>query len=176
MVTDRRINPAAGWEEKGAYRILPHNLEAEQGLLSALMFDNSTLERVSDFLRPFQFYVPVHQRLYEAILKLVERGQIAGPVILKNCFERGGDLAHVGGAEYLAELAASVITIINTENYGRTIYDLYMRRELIALCQNVLRDAYEPRLEHEYGAMAIIEQTEGRLFRLAEAGNMGGGV
>jgi replicative DNA helicase len=81
----------------------------------------------------------VHQRLYEAILKLVERGQIAGPATLKNYFEQDSDLAHVGGAEYLADLAASVITIINAEDYGRTtINDLYMRRELIALCQEVL--------------------------------------
>ena len=131
MVTDRRIRPAATQEEP-AYRILPQNLEAEQGLLGALMLDNSALEKVSDFLRPFHFFIPVHQRLYEAILKLAERGQIAGPVTLKNYFEKDDDLTHVGGTEYLADLTASVITIINAEDYGRTIYDLYMRRELIA--------------------------------------------
>jgi replicative DNA helicase len=109
------------------------------------MLDNRALERVSDFLRPYHFHIPVHQQLYEAILKL-------------------------------AELASSVILIINAEDYGRTIYDLYMRRELIALGHDLLRDAYEPRLEQEHGAMAIIEQTEGRLCQLAEAGNTGGGV
>ena len=101
---------------------------------------------------------------------------MAGPVTLKNYFEKDSDLSHVGGTAYLADLAASVITIINAEDYGRTIYDLYLRRELIVLCQGVLRDAYEARLEHEYGAADIIEQTEGRLFRLAETGNTGGGV
>jgi replicative DNA helicase len=177
MATDRRIRPAAGRDEKQpAYRILPYNLEAEQGLLGILMVDNSALERVSDFLRPYHFFAPVHQRLYEAILKLAERGQMAGPVTLKNYFERDGDLTQVGGAEYLAALAAGVITLINVEDYGRTIYDLHLRRELITLCQKVLRDAYEPRLEQEHGAMAIIEQTEGRLFRLAETGNAGRGV
>jgi replicative DNA helicase len=79
MVTDRWIRPAAGQDEEPAYRILPHNLEAEQGLLGALMVDNSALEGVSDFLRPCHFYVPVHQRLYEAIVKLAERCQMAGP-------------------------------------------------------------------------------------------------
>jgi replicative DNA helicase len=176
MVTDRRIRPADGQDEELAYRILPQNLEAEQGLLGALMLDNRALETVSEFLRPCHFFIPVHQRLYEAILKLVERGQLAGPVTLKNYFEKDGDLAPVGGAEYLADLAASVITIINAEDYGRTIYDLYRRRELIALCQEVLRDAYDARLEHERGAADIIEQTEGRLFRLAETGDTGGGV
>jgi replicative DNA helicase len=168
-------NPPAVRDEEPAYRILPQNLEAEQGLLGALMLDNRALEKVSDFLRPFHFRIPVHQRLYEAILKLVERGQLAGPVTLKNYFEKGGDLAHVGGAEYLADLAASVITITNPEDYGRTIYDLHMRRKLIALCQEVLREAYDSRLEHERGAADIIEQTEGRLFRLAETGDAGAG-
>lgn len=88
-------------DEEPAYCIMPHNLEAEQGLLCALMVDNSALERVSDFLRPFHFYVPVHQRLYEAILKLAERGLMAGPVTLKNYFEEDGDLKHVGGTAYL---------------------------------------------------------------------------
>jgi replicative DNA helicase len=135
MVTDRWIRPTAGCdEEQPAYRILPHNAEAEQGLLGALMLDNRALERISDFLRPYHVHIPVHQQLYEANLKLVERGQMAGPVTLKNYFEKDGDLGHVGDTEYLAELASSVITIINAEDYGRTIYDLYMRRELIALC------------------------------------------
>jgi replicative DNA helicase len=84
MVTDRRIRSTAGREEEPVYRILPQNLEVEQGLLGALMLDNHALEKVSDFLRPFHFFIPVHQRLYEAILKLAERGQIAGPVTLKN--------------------------------------------------------------------------------------------
>jgi hypothetical protein len=82
MVTDRRIRTTAGQDEESAYHILPHNLEAEQGLLGALMLDNRALERVSDVLRPSHFYVPVHQRLYEAIVKLAERGQMAGPVTL----------------------------------------------------------------------------------------------
>jgi replicative DNA helicase len=176
MVTDRRIRPTASREEEPAYRILPQNLEAEQGLLGALILDNHALEKVSDFLRPFYFFIPVHQRLSEAILKLAERGQMAGPVTLKNDFAKDDDLTHVGGTEYLADLAASVITIINAEDYGRTIHDLYMRRELIALCQEVLRDAYDFRLEHERGGADIIEQTEGRLFQLAETGDTGSRV
>lgn len=101
------------------------------------MLANRALERVSDFLRPYQFHIPVHQQLYEAILKLAERGQMAGPVTLKNYFEKDGGLAHVGGTEYLAALASSVITIINAEDDGRTIDNLYMRRELIALGQDL---------------------------------------
>jgi replicative DNA helicase len=101
---------------------------------------------------------------------------MAGPVTLKISFEKESDLERVGGTEFLADLTSSVMTMINAEDEGRTIDDLYMRRELIALGQDLLRHAYEPRLEQEHGAMAISEQTEDLLFRLAKAGNMGGGV
>lgn len=63
MVTDRRIRQTAAREEGPAYRMLPRNLEAEQGLLGALMRDNRDLERVSDVQRPYHVHTPVHQRL-----------------------------------------------------------------------------------------------------------------
>jgi replicative DNA helicase len=171
-----RAGASGGLGETREYRMLPQNLEAEQGLLGCLLINNRALERVSDFLRPYHFYVPAHQRIYAAILKFAERGQSAGPVTLKNYFERDDELQHVGGADYLVDLAANVITIVNVEDYGRTIYDAYMRRELIALCQGIMHEAYEARLEHERGAADIIEQAEGKLFRLAETGESGAGV
>jgi len=70
--------------------------------------------------------------------------------------------------------AWNIPPIRNAEDYGPMIHDLYMRRELIALCQEVLRDVYDTRLEHERGAADIIEQTEGRLSRLADTGDTGG--
>jgi len=182
MATEIDIRPqtrqasSGALDDKPEYRQVPQNLEAEQGLLACLLVDNKTLECVIDFLRPHHFYVPAHQRIYQAILKMAERGQSAGPVTLKKYFERDEELQHVGGAEYLADLAASVITVINAKDYGRTIYELYMRRELILLCQSVMQEAYEPRLEDEHGAMALIEQAEGRLYRLAETGEAGGGI
>jgi replicative DNA helicase len=97
MATEKQIKPTTVRDEEPAYRTLPHNLEAEQGLLGALLVDNRALEKVSDFLRPHHFFAPVHQHLYEAILKLVERGQMAGPVILKNYFEKDSGLSQVGG-------------------------------------------------------------------------------
>ena len=123
--------PAPERTEQPAYRMLPHNMEAEQGLLGALLVDNRAMERIGDFLRQDHFFIPAHKRIYAAIEKLIERGQSASPVTLKGFFEKDEGLAGVGGAQYLAELAASVITVINTEDYGRTIYDLHLRRELI---------------------------------------------
>ena len=74
------------------YRTPPQNLEAEQALLGALLVNNATYHRVSEFLRPDYFFEPVHQRIYEAAEKLIERGQIASPVTLKPFFEQDIDL------------------------------------------------------------------------------------
>jgi replicative DNA helicase len=148
-------------------------MEAEQGLLGALLVDNRAMEKIGDFLRQDHFFVPAHRRIYAAIEKLIERGQNASPVTLKGYFEKDEGLANVGGASYLAELAASVITVINTEDYGRTIYDLHLRRELITLGEDMVTDAFEHSIERD--ANTAIEQAEARLYSLAETGQIKGG-
>ncbi|MGZ9108947.1 MAG: replicative DNA helicase [Micavibrio sp.] len=154
------------------YRVLPHNLEAEQGLLGALLIDNRAMEKI-DFLKPVHFFAPAHQRIFEAIIKLTDRGQTASPVTLKGYFETDADLAQVGGAGYLADLAASVVTVINANDYAKSIYDLHMRRELITLGEDVVNDSYELTLDKD--AFSTIELAENRLFTLAETGDQKSG-
>jgi replicative DNA helicase len=155
-------------EGASLYRMLPHNLEAEQALLGALLVDNRALEKVTDFLKAFHFFMPAHQRIYQAILTMADRGQNASPVSLKTYFENDADLKDVGGAQYLAELAASIISVVNAEDYARSITDLHMRRELIALGEDVVNDAYDHNLESD--AQDTLEMAESRLFSLAESG------
>ncbi|MBV8939062.1 MAG: replicative DNA helicase, partial [Alphaproteobacteria bacterium] len=83
------------------YRQAPANIDAEQALLGALLVNNDALSRVGDHLKPDHFYEPVHQRLFEAILKFHERGLIANPVTLKHYFEQDEALAKIGGGQYL---------------------------------------------------------------------------
>ncbi|HLZ65875.1 MAG TPA: replicative DNA helicase [Aliidongia sp.] len=156
-----------------AYRTPPQNLEAEQALLGALLVNNATYHRVSEFLRPDYFFEPVHRRIYEAVEKLIERGQIASPVTLKPFFEQDGALADIGGARYLAQLAASVVTIINAADYGRQIYDLHLRRQLIEIGGDVVNEAFEQDLDLD--AKKQIEVAEKKLFDLATEGAADGG-
>lgn len=173
MVTDTKLRetaPASTTDEDApGYRMLPHNIEAEQGLLGALLIDNRALEKISDFLKPEHFFTGAHQRIYEAICKLVDRGQTASPVTLKSYFEKDEDLAPVGGAEYLADLAASVVTVVNTDDYARTIYDLHLRRELILLGEDIVNESFSHTLDKD--AVNTIETAESRLFTLAETGD-----
>jgi replicative DNA helicase len=150
------------------YRTPPQNLEAEQALLGAILVNNDAYRRVAEFLQPEHFAEPVHQRVYAAIRTLIERAQIANPVTLKNLFDQDGALAEIGGAQYLARLAASVVTIINAADYGRQIYDLHLRRQLIAIGEDTVNDAYAYDLERE--AQAQIEAVERKLFDLATLG------
>src|SRR4051812_43300701 len=92
--------PPQAARKADAPRQMPQNEEAEQALLGALMLDNKALERVSEFLKPEHFFVPVHGRIYEAASTLIERGQIASPVTLKAYFQSDADLTHLGGGEY----------------------------------------------------------------------------
>ncbi|MFQ5959018.1 MAG: replicative DNA helicase [Alphaproteobacteria bacterium] len=155
------------------YRTLPHNIEAEQALLGAMLVNNEAVNRVSAFLRPEHFFHQIHGRIFEAVFKMVERGQIATPVTLKHYFENDAALADIGGAQYLARLAGSAVTIINAEDYGRTIHDLFLRRELIRLGEDVVNTAFDYQVDTP--AREQIEETEQHLFTLAEEGQYEGG-
>ncbi|HYE00261.1 MAG TPA: DnaB-like helicase C-terminal domain-containing protein, partial [Alphaproteobacteria bacterium] len=169
--TVTRIADAA--KPTAEYRQPPHNLEAEAALLGALLVNNKAYEKVAEFLRAEQFYDPVHGRIYDAVARLIERNQLATPVTLKGYFEQDGDLANVGGAEYLVELAAHVISVTNIEDYGHQIHDLYLRRQLIELGETVVTDAFKHDLD--ISAINQIEEAEKRLYDLATTGDFQGG-
>ena len=154
-------------------RTPPYNTEAEQALLGALLINNAAHPRVSEFLQPEHFGNAVHARIYAAMGKLIGRGQVANPVTLKNMFDQDGALAEIGGAQYLARLAGAAVTIINAEDYGRAIHDLYLRRQLIALGEDVVNDAFRHDLDDR--ATEQIERAEKKLFDLATAGQAEGG-
>ena len=151
----------------------PSNTEAEQALLGAMLINNAAYHRVAEFLLPEHFGNAVHGRIYAAIAKLIERGLIADPVTLKNLFDQDGALADIGGAQYLAQLVNSAVTIINAEHYGRTIHDLYLRRELITVGQDIVNEAFQ----HDLDDLATeqIERAEAKLFELASSGQAEGG-
>ncbi|MCW8969691.1 MAG: replicative DNA helicase, partial [Rhodospirillales bacterium] len=140
------VTPIAPLEDRSsassAFRTPPHNYEAEKALLGAIFANNQAYEKVSEFLRPEHFADPVHGDIYAACSTLIERQQLANPVTLKNLFERNETLSEVGGIRYLSELAESAVTIINAGEYGRIVYDLYLKRQLINLGEEVVNEAF----------------------------------
>lgn len=151
-----------------AHRTAPHNLEAEQGLLGLLLVDNGQLEHVNDFLRPEHFYQPAHQRIYEALTKVIDRGQAANAVILKGYFEKDEGLSGVGGADYLFALQDETPLINDAKDYARTVYNLHMRRQLIGLGTEMVTEAHDQKIDTDVDN--LIENAEAKLFILAETG------
>jgi replicative DNA helicase len=97
-------------------RPLPGNAEAEQALLGAIFRDNRAHGRVADFLQPEHFSYAVHARIYAAICKIIDRGQLANPITLGDFFKQDDALIEIGGAQYLVQLADAAVTIINAEH------------------------------------------------------------
>ncbi|MEE3502831.1 replicative DNA helicase [Acidiphilium acidophilum] len=150
----------------------PANLEAEQALLGALLANNKAYERVSEFLAPEHFADAVHGRIFEAIARRIEAGQLADPVTLRSTFEHSGLLDEVGGPAYLAQLLSAMVGIINAGDYGRTIYDAWIRRQLIDLGEVTVNRAFGA--EPELDGSSQIEAAEQALFDLATRGGAEG--
>lgn len=149
-------------------RLPPSNLQAEQALLGALLTNNKAYERVSEFLAPEHFADPVHGRIYAAIQRRCEAGQLADPVTLRAEFEHSGLLDEVGGPAYLAKLLGAMVGIINAGDYGRVIRDAWLRRQLVDVGETIVNRAFgaEPALD----GTGQIEAAEQTLFNLATQG------
>ncbi|WP_339928566.1 replicative DNA helicase [uncultured Brevundimonas sp.] len=145
---------------------LPHNLEAEQALLGSLMFDNAVFERLSDRLRGSHFYEPFHNRLFDAIEDHIRQGMLAEPTILMERFKQDPAFAEFGGLRYLADLVDRAPPAANAADYARVVYDLALRRDLIRIGGDIMKEAPDP----ERAAMDQIEQAEQSLYSLAETG------
>jgi replicative DNA helicase len=136
-----------------AYRSAPHNIEAEQSLLGAILVNNDAFYRVSDFLEPKHFFEPIHQTIFETAGSLIRMGMTVG--------------------QYLARLAAEATTIINAQDYGRTVYELALRRDLIRIGEDMVNVAFDAPVD--FAPRAQIEDAERRLYELAESGRYDGG-
>ena len=165
-----KLAPDAGTP---AYRSAPHNIEAEQALLGAILVNNDAFYRVSDFLEPKHFFEPIHQTIYETTGSLIRMGKIATPVTLKTFLPAETDIGGMTVGQYLARLAAEATTIINAQDYGRTIYELALRRDLIRIGEDMVNVAFDAPVD--FAPRAQIEDAERRLYELAESGRYDGG-
>ena len=154
-------------------RLPPSNLQAEQALLGALLANNRAYERVSEFLAPEHFADPIHGRIFQAVARRIEQGQLADGVTLKAEFEHSGILDEVGGTTYLAQLLSAMVGIINAGEYGRAIHDSWLRRQLIDLGETVVNRAFG--MEAELEGREQVEAAEQALFDLATKGGSEGG-
>ncbi|MFP4274016.1 MAG: replicative DNA helicase [Paracoccaceae bacterium] len=147
---------------------MPHSIEAEQQLLGAILTNNDIYDRVSSIIGPQHFYEPVHARIFEIAAARIARNNIASPVTLKAFMEDDAGLKELGGPAYLAKLAGSAIAAFAVRDYAQMIYDLAVRRELIALGRDIAAKAAKVEVSSEPREQIV--EAEQALYSLAEQG------
>jgi replicative DNA helicase len=145
---------------------VPANIEAEQALLGALLYDNAAYERLSDLLQARHFFEPFHQRLFAAIEEHIRKGMLAEPIVLMERFKREPAFEELGGLRYLADLVDRAPPAANAPDYARVVYDLALRRDLIRIGGDIAAAANDG----DRTARDHIEAAEAQLYTLAETG------
>ncbi|MEZ5655912.1 MAG: replicative DNA helicase [Sphingobium sp.] len=152
---------------EGTTRGLPRNIEAEAALLGALLIDNRVAEDVQQKLQPDHFFEAVHGRIYEAILKLLDRNMVASPVTLKPMLDQDAALKDLGGSAYLVQLTTSGASLIGARDFAQQIFDLALLRQLVGVGRELVENALDtsedvdPKAQVEAAEVALYKVTEG---------------
>ena len=159
--------PAAA-EASDATEALPHNIEAEQQLLGAILTNNDIYDRIASLVKSEHFFDPVHQRIFEIAAARIQKNALASPVTLKAFLEDDAGLKELGGPAYLVRLAGAAISAFAARDYAQMIYDLAVRRELIQLGRDIAAKATKVEVTSE--PREQITEAEQRLYKLGEQG------
>ncbi|HSG33089.1 MAG TPA: replicative DNA helicase [Sphingomonadaceae bacterium] len=147
-------------------RALPANIEAEAAFIGAVLVDNRVIEELPTQLRPEHFFEPVHQRVYERILTLLDRNAVVTPVTLKPYFEADEALKELGGLSYLARLTGEGQGLLAPREIAAQIYDLALLRELVAVGRNLVEEALDTSVD--VAPLEQVENAEAALYKVAE--------
>jgi len=146
---------------------LPNNIEAEQSVIGSILLSNEIFDEISIIISNYNFYDPMHQKIFGAIEKLIHSGMLANPITLKNYFENEKDELNV--PEYLVKITKFSTSSRQAIEYSKLIYDLYVKRELVKISESVIDAAKLNDLDND--GQKIIENYEKSLFDLAEKGS-----
>ncbi|MEP2781394.1 MAG: replicative DNA helicase [Pseudoruegeria sp.] len=147
---------------------LPHNIEAEQQLLGAILTNNDIYDRIASVINATHFYEPVHARIYEVAAARIAKNNLASPVTLKAFLEDDSGLKELGGPAYLARIAGAAISSFAARDYAQMIYDLAIRRKLMDLGKEISDKAAKVEVSSEPREQIV--EAEQALYTLAEAG------
>ena len=148
----------------------PHNIEAEQQLLGAILTNNDIYDRIASLVKAEHFFEPVHQRIFEIAIAKIQKNALASPVTLKGYLEEDPGLKELGGPAYLARIAGAAVASYAARDYAQMIYDLAVRRELMRLGQDIASRAQAIEVENDPRDQII--EAEQRLYTLGEQGTV----
>ncbi|MDD9921924.1 MAG: replicative DNA helicase [Boseongicola sp.] len=147
---------------------IPHNIEAEQQLLGAILTNNDIYDRVAGIINDSHFFDPVHARIYEVAAARIAKNALASPVTLKAFLEDDPGLKELGGPAYLVKLAGAAISSFAARDYAQMIYDFAIRRKLMDLGRDITSKAANVDVASEPKEQIV--EAEQQLYKLGEAG------
>jgi replicative DNA helicase len=145
-------------------RSAPWSPEAEQAVLGAMLLDQDAALRAVEMVDDTVFYREEHRRLFRAMRALIERRSVIDPVTLNDELERRGDLAQVGGGEYVTELVDAAPTAANLEHHARILREKSILRRLIESSTRTITEAYDGRSQ----APELLDLAESRIFQISQ--------
>jgi replicative DNA helicase len=146
-------------------KIPPHNLEAEQATLGALLLDSEAIGTVIRYLRPDNFYSLQNQKIFSAIISLFNKGQRSDLITITEELRGSGLLDAAGGPGYVASLTDTVPTSANVEYYARVVLENSVRRALLNISYSIIAEAHDDSTE----SRAVLEDAQKRIFELTDA-------
>ncbi|MDR1957997.1 MAG: replicative DNA helicase [Planctomycetaceae bacterium] len=162
----RKIDPPKQQQELNMFdRLPPNNLEAERGVIGAILLDPHVSDDVSTIVRPSDFYSEANRKIYGHLLEMHSSGGGIDLTLLVEHLKSAGEFENVGGEAYIGELMSAVYVTAHTEHYAKIVRDKAILRELIHTTASILHDAYEP----EYTPRELVSRAEERIFAINNA-------
>ena len=143
-------------------RLPPHSLDAERGVIGAILLNPMICDDVAVIVHSVDFYADANRILYEHLEKMHSSGSGIDLMLLVEHLKTAGDFEAVGGEAYLAELMSSVYVTAHAEHYAKIVQDKAVLRALINASVNILHDAYEP----EHTPRELVGKAEERIFAI----------
>jgi replicative DNA helicase len=165
-ITNRVKNPSVLLNDLG--KVPPQAVDIEQAVLGAMMLEKNAVTDTIDILKPSSFYDPKHQYIYNAIRELFGGSSPIDLLTVINKLKEKGELEAAGGVTYVSQLTGRVASTAHIEFHARVIAEKHIKRELIRMSSEVIRNAYDDTND----VFDVLNFAEGELFNIAE-NNMG---
>jgi len=154
------------------FKELPNNIEAEQSVIGSILTQNEIFDEIISIIADKNFFDPLHQKIFGSIQNLIYKGLLANPITLKNYFENESDDLNV--PEYLIKITKFSTSSRQAIEYSKIIYDMFVRRELIKISENIIDTAKLNDIN--INGKSIIENSEKILYDLAEKGSFNSNI
>jgi len=149
---------------------LPFSLEAEQSVLGSILIDPQCINLVADTIKPFHFYVPQHQAIFETLLNMFEMDKTIDPITLLEWLKKNDVYDEAGGKNYITQLIQSVPSSNNVTVYAGIIKEKYTVRALISASQSIIEDAQTGKVDPGL----LLEHAEKRIFDIRQDKDVAG--